>query len=318
MSLARRDATARAVPPVASHGGDGARIAAALGLDPDAILDLSASMNPVAPDVTEVLGRHLREIRRYPDPAMATAALADVLEVDPDRVLLTNGGAEAIALVAAELRDGAVDRNEFSLYARHLARTDTDGRRWRSDPHNPSGTLAGMDEVAEVWDEAFYPLATGRWTSGRAETGSIVLGSLTKVFACPGLRLGYVLAPAVGGPELIRRLAHRQPRWSVNALACAVTPELLAGAELPSWAAQIVRLRGDLVALLRGFGLTPSVSTANYVLVTDVVGLRERLASHGVVVRDCASFGLVATVRIAVPDDAGRARLSDALRIVCG
>ncbi|GAC1308690.1 MAG: threonine-phosphate decarboxylase CobD [Acidimicrobiales bacterium] len=318
MRLARRDATVHAIPPVAAHGGDGARIAVALGLDPDAVLDLSASMNPVAPDVTEVLGRHLREVRRYPDAAMATTALAQALGVDPDRVLLTNGGAEAIALLAAELRDGDVDRAEFSLYARHLARTDASGRRWRSDPHNPSGTLAGADEVAEVWDEAFYPLATGRWTSGRAEAGAIVLGSLTKVFACPGLRLGYVLAPEPGGPELIRRLAHRQPRWSVNGLACAVAPELLAGAELPSWAAQIVRLRRDLEALLREFGLHTEASTANYVLVADAPGLREGLAAHGVVVRDCASFGLAATVRIAVPDDAGRARLSEALRMVCG
>ncbi|GAC1375040.1 MAG: threonine-phosphate decarboxylase CobD [Acidimicrobiales bacterium] len=316
MSIPRRDAPVHGIPPVASHGGDGARIAAALGLDPDAILDLSASMNPVAPDMTEVLGRHLRAVGRYPDPTMATTALADVLGVDPDRILLTNGGAEAIALVAAELRHGEVDRTEFSLYARHLARTDASGRRWRSDPHNPSGTLARVDDVAEVWDEAFYPLATGRWTSGRAETGAIVLGSLTKVFACPGLRLGYVLAPEPGGPELIRRLAHRQPRWSVNGLACAVAPELLAGAELPSWAAQIVRLRRDLVALLREVGLTPLTSAANYVLVADAPGLRERLATHGVAVRDCGSFGLVGTVRIAVPDDAGRHRLSQALRIV--
>ena len=42
-------------------------------------------------------------------------------------------------------------------------------------------------------------------------------------------------------------------------------------------------------------------------------GLREHLAPRGVVVRDCASFGLPDHVRIAVPDDAGRARLEEAL-----
>ena len=55
----------------------------------------------------------------------------------------------------------------------------------RSDP--------ASDAVAAVWDEAFYPLATGTWT--RADTGTVVVGSLTKVFACPGLRAGYVVAP---------------------------------------------------------------------------------------------------------------------------
>ncbi|GAC1587427.1 MAG: threonine-phosphate decarboxylase CobD [Acidimicrobiales bacterium] len=308
-------ASPHSIPAVEAHGGDGPRIARALGLDPDAVLDLSASMNPVAPDVTAVVARYLPEIRRYPDSGVATAALAGVLGVDPDRILLTNGGAEAIALVAEEFRNGAVDRTEFSLYARHLGRTDV-GRRWRSDPHNPSGTLAPVEEVAGVWDEAFYPLATGRWTSGRADTGAIVLGSLTKVFACPGLRLGYVLAPRAGGPELIQRLARRQPRWSVNGLACAAAPELLACADLPGWAAQIVRLRRDLVTLLRECGLKLATSSAaNYVLLADAHGLRERLAIHGVVVRDCASFGLEGSVRIAVPDDAGRARLSHALRL---
>jgi histidinol-phosphate/aromatic aminotransferase/cobyric acid decarboxylase-like protein len=42
-------------------------------------------------------------------------------------------------------------------------------------------------------------------------------------------------------------------------------------------------------------------------------GLRERLAPHGVVVRDCASFGLDGWARIAVPDDRGMTRLAEAL-----
>jgi histidinol-phosphate/aromatic aminotransferase/cobyric acid decarboxylase-like protein len=42
--------------------------------------------------------------------------------------------------------------------------------------------------------------------------------------------------------------------------------------------------------------------------------LRERLAPAGVVVRDCASFGMPGVTRIAVPDDRGLARLEEALR----
>ena len=38
-------------------------------------------------------------------------------------------------------------------------------------------------------------------------------------------------------------------------------------------------------------------------------GLRDVLARWGVVVRDCASFGMPDHVRVAVPDDAGRKRL---------
>ena len=284
------------IPPGA-HGGDGARLAAALGVDPGAILALSASLNPVAPDVGEVVAKHLDAVGRYPDRAEATAALAAAMAVDPDRLLLTNGVAEAIALVAAEL-GGQVDEPDFGLYPRGS------GPRWRSDPHNPTGRLAGEDERAGVWDEAFYPLATGRWTRGDAH--AVVVGSLTKLLACPGLRIGYVLAPDVG------RFRGCQPEWSVNGLAAAALPDLLETVDLPGWAQAVAGLRTDLVGVLRSAELSPQPSDANFVLVR-APGLRARLAPHRILVRDCASFGLPDHVRIAVPDDDGLARLEEAL-----
>ena len=296
------------MPPAGAHGGDGARVATALGVDPAHVLDLSASMNPVAPDPRPVVARHLDALGRYPDPAPATAALAGAMGVAPERLLLTNGGAEAIALVAAETGPGWADACDFSLYRRHLPALDPSGPRWRSDPHNPLGTLAGPEVRAEVWDEAFYPLATGRWTAGRP---GFTLGSLTKLLACPGLRVGYVLCPDPGTRD---RLAARQPRWSVNGMACAALADLLAGADLPGWAAAVSSLRHDLVGMLcaRGLRVRPG-ATANWVLVEGDANLRARLAVHGVVVRDCTSFGLPGVHRIAVPSPAGRARIAAAL-----
>jgi histidinol-phosphate/aromatic aminotransferase/cobyric acid decarboxylase-like protein len=285
------------IPAPGAHGGDGARLAAALGVDPAAVLDLSASFNPVAPDPGEVVAKHLDALGRYPEPAAATAALAAAMQVDVDRLLLTNGGAEAIALVAAEL-GGRVDEPDFGLYPRR------GGPLWRSNPHNPSGRLAGADQEAGVWDEAFYPLATGSWTRGDA----VVVGSLTKLLACPGLRVGYVLAD----PGPIHRLRRRQTTWSVNGLAAAALPDLLAAVDLPAWAAAVARLRARLVAVLRRAGLDPEPSDANFVLVR-APGLRSRLAPDGVLVRDCASFGLPDHVRVAVTDDAGLARLEEVL-----
>jgi histidinol-phosphate/aromatic aminotransferase/cobyric acid decarboxylase-like protein len=298
------------IPPPAAHGGDGARLAHALGISPDAVLDLSASLNPCAPDVTTFVARQASAVRSYPDASRATAALAQAIGVPDDRLVLTNGGAEAIALVAAERPDGRVDDPDFSLYARHLSRLDPAAPRWRSNPHNPTGVLAGADERAGVWDEAFYPLAAGRWTRG--EYGAaVVVGSLTKVFACPGLRLGYVIAPTT---ELADALRRRQPEWSVNALACAVLPELLEQADLERWANEVARLRTELVRVLVDAGLAPDPSDANFVLVRDARGVRDRLARQAVLVRDTSSFGLPGGVRIAVPDAQGLERLAVALR----
>jgi threonine-phosphate decarboxylase len=284
-------------------------VAAALGLDPDGVVDLSMSLNPVAPDPTDVVAKHAEAVHRYPDPRAATEALAVALGVEPGRVLLTNGGAEAIALVAAELGRGRVDEPEFSLYRRHLDVVDDDGPRFRSNPHNPTGRLAPETETADVWDEAFYPLATGRWTRGEG----IVVGSLTKTFACPGLRVGFVLAPDLhGGADVVERLRRRQPEWAVNGLAVAATPDLLDRADIAAWAAAVASLRTDLVGLLRNHGLEPEPSDACWVLVL-APGLRDRLAPHGIVVRDCTSFGLPDHVRIAVPSADGLARLEEAL-----
>ena len=298
-----------AAPPPGPHGGDGARLAARLGIDAAGVLDLSASLNPVAPDPGPVVARHLDALSRYPDPGPATSALAAAMGVEEGRLVLTNGGSEAIALVAGEQPKGWVDEPDFSLYRRHLAVVDPQGPRWRSNPHNPTGRLAATEEEAAVWDEAFWPLATGRWTRGDADRGSIVLGSLTKLFACPGLRVGYLLCPE---PDTAARIRARQPRWALNGLAAASVPALLALADLPAWAAEVAGLRDRLARLLRSAGLEPRPSDANWLLV-DAPGLRDQLAAHAIAVRDCSSFGMAGTVRIAVPDDQGLSRLEAAL-----
>jgi histidinol-phosphate/aromatic aminotransferase/cobyric acid decarboxylase-like protein len=280
-----------------------------LGIAPSAILDLSLSVNPFAPDVAALAAREVEALRHYPDPAVATAALAEAIGVDHDQLLVTNGGAQAIALLAAERPRGRVDEPEFSLYRRHLETVACDAPRWRSNPHNPSGLLAGQDERADVWDEAFYPLATGVWTRG--DPGVVVLGSLTKLFACPGLRVGYVVTRDV---DLVERLRRRQPVWSVNSLALALVPRLLAAADLPYWARGVAVLRHELADVLSGAGLRPRRSDANWLLVDGAEGVRERLAGQGVLVRDTASFGLPGCARVAVPDVAGLERLATALR----
>jgi histidinol-phosphate/aromatic aminotransferase/cobyric acid decarboxylase-like protein len=298
-----------AAPAPGAHGGDGARLAAVLGREPSDVLDLSASLNPVAPDLTSTFVRHLEALRRYPDPSLARDALADCIGVDPDLVVMTNGGSEAIALVAAELRDGWVEEPEFSLYRRHLRCVKPDAPRWRSNPNNPRGLLASDDDSADVWDEAFFPLATGTWTRGDIGNGSVVLGSLTKLLACPGLRVGYVLCP---GPGLAERIRQRQPVWALNGLACAAVPDLLERVELRRWSREVADLRGALEGVLESAGLRPRRSDANWVLV-DAPGLRDRLASHGILVRDCSNFGMPGTVRIAVPGPDGLERLEAAL-----
>ena len=273
-------------------------MAEALGVDPGSILDLSQNLNPFAPDVGAVAARHLGSLQRYPDPSDAARLLAAAIGVDPGRLLLTNGGAAAVAAVAREIGGQVRSEPEFGLHPR-----GRHGPVWRSDPHNPSGVLAGADEVADVWDEAFYPLAIGRWSAGRQ---GVVVGSLTKVFACPGLRLGYVIA------DDVERFARHQPQWAVGSLGLAVLAELLERTDLAGWSRAIAASRVELADLFRRGGWQVSAVDAPWVLVR-APGLRERLAQQGVVVRDCTSFGMPDHVRVAVPGNAGLDRLEQAL-----
>lgn len=296
-----------APPRPGVHGGDADAIAAYLGIDASAVLDLSASLNPVAPPVDEVVRNSLDNVSRYPDETPARSALAEAIGVELGRLVLTNGAAEAIALVAQIEPVGWVEEPEFALYARHLRRLDPTAPRWQSNPSNPLGRLAATDEVAGVWDEAFWPLATGTWTRGDDETWRV--GSLTKLWACPGLRSGYVIAPDA---EVAAELAELRPRWSVNGLALAVVEALLPQTDLGAYARAVAVRRGELATELRGRGLRV-IDTESCWLLVEHHDLRSLLIPQGVVVRDCSSFGLEGLTRIGLPDDAGMERLLDAL-----
>ncbi len=281
------------------HGGDASAVAAALGVDRSSLIDLSMSLNPVAPDVRPILAGRLDAVADYPDHTAATNAFAKALGVDRSLVVLTNGGAEAIALVASTMEAGHVVAPEFSLYERHLLALDPSAPRWRSNPSNPLGRLADDEDSATVWDEAFWPIATGTWTNRRLDGQAVWrLGSLTKLWACPGLRLGYAIAPDAQAADVIRR---RQSRWSVASLALAVVEPMLAMTELPEWATTIAELRDSFASSIGGLGFDVTTTDANWILVGGAPRLRERLIPHGVLVRDCTNFGLSDVVRVAVP-----------------
>ncbi|UJH69973.1 aminotransferase class I/II-fold pyridoxal phosphate-dependent enzyme [Ornithinimicrobium sp. INDO-MA30-4] len=291
------------LPPPGAHGGDGPAIAAALGLDPQSVLDLSQNLNPFPPQFDELVSRHLDAIGHYPDARRAERMLAEVIGVDAERLILTNGGSEAIHIVATEIGGTVAREPEFGLHPR---RPGVRGPIWRSNPHSPTGVLAGPRNRADVWDEAFFALATGAWSAGRPE---MTVGSLTKTFACPGLRLGYVIAPEGFDPA---RLRQHQPHWSVSTLALAVLPDLLEHADLPGLAMQIAILRGELRRLFVDHGLTVRAGDAPWVLVSGT-DLRTELAPYGIVVRDCTSFGMPGVFRVAVPNSEGLSRLAYAL-----
>lgn len=187
------------------------------------------------------------------------------------------------------------------------------------NPNNPTGTVLSPDVIAAwarghlhtlfVVDEAYLGFAPGlqsALTMGRDNI--LVLRSMTKDYALAGLRLGY----AAGHPDVITALARMRPPWNVNALAQAAGVAALSDeAYLQRSLDKLSEAKKALVANLAEVGLSLLPSAVHYFLVHvgDGAAFRQQLLSRGVLVRDCASFGLPAYVRIATRRPEENARL---------
>jgi histidinol-phosphate aminotransferase len=178
------------------------------------------------------------------------------------------------------------------------------------NPNNPTGVYLAREAVEAlaaacgerllVVDEAYRAFVAGPWPSepliGRDNV--VLLRSMTKDHALAGLRLGYALAP----PEVVATLKKVQPSWSVNAAAQAAGLAALSDAgHLQETLPKITKAKAYLVEELTRLGLRVVPSAANFLLVEvgDGRSLRRKLLSHGLLVRDCTSFGLPEYVRIA-------------------
>lgn len=209
------------------------------------------------------------------------------------------------------------------------------------NPNNPTGELLPASVLRAAWrrarpagarlllDEAFIDFVPRpeRWSlrqDAAADPALVVVGSLTKFFALPGLRIGY----AVAHPETLRGLRSLQPAWSVNALAQAAAVAALADVPYRARARRLIaRERRRLTtALAQVPGFRPYPSAANFVLV-DCRGTgrtaawwRDALGPHGLLIRDCANFeGLDAFhLRVAVRLRGDAERLTAALRELAG
>jgi len=179
------------------------------------------------------------------------------------------------------------------------------------NPNNPTGRLLAEHQVAEILeacentllvvDEAYLPFCDcppnllPYLSNGKL----LLLRSMTKDHALAGLRLGY----AVACPGIIGSLGRVRAPWSVNAAAQAAGLAALEVREQVEKARQVVaEARAYLVERLSALGLGVVPSTANFLLVRvgDGSAFRAALLSRGICVRDCASFGLPAYVRIGV------------------
>ena len=179
------------------------------------------------------------------------------------------------------------------------------------NPNNPTGQYLSRQEVEKVavecpqslviLDEAYSAFTEGSWSSMELIPQGNIVGvfSMTKDYALPGLRLGY----AAASKEIIHQLRKVCPPWNVNAVAQkAGVLALRDDSYLKQCELKIKQTKQFLVGELGNMGFTVLPSKTNFFLVRVGNGkeFRASLLRHGIMVRDCASFGLPQYVRIAV------------------
>lgn len=270
------------------------------------------------------LNERLSTISSYPEPMPYSLEneIARRYSLTPRQVCVTNGATEAIYLIAQAFqgRTSAVLGPTFSEYAdacrvhRHKVKPfyslDTlpeDAELvWICNPNNPTGEARSKEELKEqiaahpdklfVFDQSYEYFTLKSLLSIREAAllpNVILLHSMTKQYAIPGLRVGFFTA-SEGLADEIRSL--RMP-WSVNSLAIEAAKYLLeegAGisADIPKLLAERERLATKLLAT----GMLDIWPTdTHYMLIKLRVGraaaLKDFLAvNHGILIRDASNF----------------------------
>ena len=169
------------------------------------------------------------------------------------------------------------------------------GVAWSEDELRALGRLCSTSDGYMLADECFINLAHPSLPSCMGIVGEgrvIVLRALTKDFAAPGLRVGFITAEA----DIARAVREQIQPWPLNcigeafAIACAKNPEPY----LKDSAIKITALRDALSSGIAALGFFPNPASANFILVrsaeANVSDLHDLLLKRSILIRKCANF----------------------------
>ena len=314
-----------------THGGNIFAVAREHGWDWRDIADFSASINPLgpAPGVTSAICRAVERIVHYPerDCTRLRRVLSQTWNVDEDRIMVGNGATELIFFLARmfAMRQVSLATPVFQEFHRAfgkaiLVRLD-DPAIWPSDgllcltrPANPTGhclSLASIEDRLRVCeepvliDESFieYSGHPSAITLTDRYPQLIVLRSLTKFYALPGVRIGALVASL----ETLREWQlHREP-WQVSVLAEEAALAAVTDTEHAARSVAFMRFeRAWMREQLRSIpAITPPDSDASYFYIPleySAGALAEHMLRYKILIRNCNNWpGLSGeAVRVAV------------------
>lgn len=326
------------------HGARISECARALGKSSDALLDFSVNLNPLGPPkLKSILSKSYKSLNNYPDNTYLDfrTAAADYLNISRTNIVPGNGSSELIRLFAEtviEPGDKVIipsptfGEYEFQcrLFGATIEHVDFNEIMnvsplntkaiFLCNPNNPTGKLLNRNEVLKLAekcassqvflfvDEAFIELSDpDESIADIAATNDfvIVLRSLTKAFAVPGLRIGF----AVASNDIAGLLNNIRLHWNLNSIAASVGEMLLKNNRdyLKRSLELLKKEREFLLSRLGAIrGFKPYHSDTNFILIDirefflSSTELTERMLLQNIIIRDCVSFDLENHIRVAV------------------
>lgn len=170
------------------------------------------------------------------------------------------------------------------------------------NPNNPTGALMDtklLEETASrcnrlgitlVVDECFLAFTDGVSAKPlmKRYKNVVVLNAFTKLYAMPGVRLGYLIS---SDPALLEKTAAAAQSWSVSSVAQAAG---LAALSVEGWSERtrdVVKTEARYLAdALARPGLCVFEGSANFLLIKSERPLYAPLLKKGILIRPCANY----------------------------
>jgi threonine-phosphate decarboxylase len=302
------------------HGDDGYQFKA------DIVADFSTNVwyggEPAG--LKEHIFNNWKTINKYPE-VLAESLIHKISghhHLQPDNILVNSGSTESIYLIAQVFRKQkttiiipafAEYEDAAKMYDHELSFVKWEeldvSNKFEADlvflcnPNNPTGQVfTHVEELIKnnpqtifVIDEAFieFTLSVSSATAlVKKYTNLIILRSLTKAYAIPGLRLGYIVSSAA----LINKIKQFKFPWSVNTIALETGKFIFdnySSIQIPL--KDLLREKENFVARLKETPVSIYNSHTHFFLAEifngEASGLKQYLLkNHGILIRDAGNF----------------------------
>lgn len=198
------------------------------------------------------------------------------------------------------------EKNGFCLDVRILdvLAEDTD-LLFLANPNNPVGNRIAPEllekiirhclekDIIVVLDECFIEF-TEEWERYtflqrvKEFPNLIVVRAFTKIFAIPGVRLGYLVC---GDPVLLGKIEEQLPEWNLSVFAQKAGVAAAKETAYRRKSVEQVRTERELLEQgLQKMGIAVYSAAANYLLFYTDDPLWEELLKQGILIRDCSNY----------------------------